>query len=87
MEGKEIGILSMTYDPTKPEISNHLLRIEHSTAIFTSAMHVHVSDDECVEVSVLHGDEKSFKEITERLTKIKGINNVKMTTIKKKEEV
>jgi CopG family nickel-responsive transcriptional regulator len=86
MEGKEIGILSLIYDPTKPDISNHLLRIQHESLNITSAMHVHLSEDECVEVSILHGDAKSFNAITERLMKIKGISNVKMTTIKKKEE-
>lgn len=87
MEGKEIGILSMTYNPTKPEVTTPLLGVQHESANITSTMHVHVSKDECVEVSILHGDAKDLDAITQRIMALKGVDNVKLTTIKRKEEM
>jgi CopG family nickel-responsive transcriptional regulator len=88
VEGERIGILSMTYDHSQRGLVTSLLDLEHEfTAITRSAVHVHISHDECMEVLILHGDGKDVKAIAERIIALKGIKNVKLTTIKPGQEV
>ncbi len=88
VEGERIGILSMTYDHSQRGLVTSLLDLEHEfTAITRSAVHVHISHDECMEVLILHGDGKDVKAIAERIIALKGIKNVKLTTIKPGQEM
>ena len=88
VEGERIGILSMTYDHSQRGLVTSLLDLEHEfIAITRSAVHVHISHDECMEVLILHGDGKDVKAIAERIIALKGIKNVKLTTIKPGQEV
>jgi CopG family nickel-responsive transcriptional regulator len=88
VEGERIGVLSMTYDHSQRGLVTSLLDLEHEfTNITRSAVHVHISHDECMEVLILHGDGKDIKAIAERIIALKGIKNVKLTTIKPGQEI
>lgn len=88
VEGERIGILSMTYDHSQRGLVTTLLDIEHEfSGITRSAMHVHISHDECMEVLILLGDGKEVKAIAERIIALKGVKNVKLTTIRPGQEV
>ncbi len=88
VEGARIGILSMTYDHSQRGLVTSLLDIEHEfSGITRSAMHVHISHDECMEVLILLGDGKEVKAIAERIIALKGVKNVKLTTIRPGQEV
>ncbi len=88
VEGERIGILSMTYDHSQRGLVSSLLDIQHEfSAITTSAVHVHISHDECMEVVILRGEGKDVKAIAERIMALKGVKNVKLTTIRPGQEV
>jgi CopG family nickel-responsive transcriptional regulator len=88
VQGERIGILSMTYDHSQRGLVTTLLDIEHEfSGITRSATHVHISHDECMEVLILHGDGKEVKAIAEKIIALKGIKNVKLTTIRPGQEV
>ncbi len=88
VEGERIGILSMTYDHSQRGLVTSLLDIEHEfSGITRSAVHVHISHDECMEVVILRGEGKDVKYIAERVMALKGVKNVKLTTIKPGQEV
>lgn len=88
VEGERIGILSMTYDHSQRGLVSSLLDIEHEfSAITRSAVHVHISHDECMEVVMLRGEGKDVKSIAERVMALKGVKNVKLTTIRPGQEV
>nr|WAH99827.1 MAG: nickel-responsive transcriptional regulator NikR [Candidatus Methanoperedens sp.] len=88
VEGERIGILSMTYDHSQRGLVTTLLDIEHEfSGITRSAMHVHISHDECMEVLILLGDGKDVKAIAEKIIALKGVKNVKLTTIRPGQEV
>jgi len=88
VEGERIGILSMTYDHSQRGLVTTLLDIEHEfSGITRSAMHVHISHDECMEVLILLGDGKEVKAIAEKIIALKGVKNVKLTTIRPGQEV
>ncbi|MBU4490892.1 MAG: nickel-responsive transcriptional regulator NikR [Euryarchaeota archaeon] len=88
VEGERIGILSMTYDHSQRGLVSSLMDIEHEFSTITrSAVHAHISHDECMEVLILQGDGKEVKAIAERIMAIKGVKNVKLTTIKPGQEM
>jgi CopG family nickel-responsive transcriptional regulator len=88
VEGERIGILSMSYDHSQRGLVSSLLDLEHEfSAIISSAVHVHVSHDECMEVVILRGEGKDVRAIAERVMALKGIKNVKLTTIRPGQEV
>jgi CopG family nickel-responsive transcriptional regulator len=83
VEGERIGILSMTYDHSQRGLVTTLLDIEHEFSSTTrSAVHVHISHDECMEVLILQGDGKEIKAVAEKIIALKGVKNVKLTTIR-----
>lgn len=88
VQGERIGILSMTYDHSQRGVVTSLLDIEHEfSGITRSAVHVHISHDECMEVLMLHGEGRDVKAVAEKIMALKGIKNVKLTTIKPGQEV
>jgi CopG family nickel-responsive transcriptional regulator len=88
VEGERIGILSMTYDHSQRGLVTSLLDLEHEfTAITRSAVHVHISHDECMEVLLLQGEGKDVRAIAEQVMALKGVKNVKLTTIRPGQEV
>ncbi len=88
VEGERIGILSMTYDHSQRGLVTSLLDLEHEfTAITRSAVHIHISHDECMEVLLLQGDGKDVRAIAEQVMALKGVKNVKLTTIRPEQEV
>ena len=88
VQGERIGILSMTYDHSQRGLVTSLLDIEHEfSGITRSSVHVHISHDECMEVLILQGDGKEIKAVAEKIIALKGVKNVKLTTIRPGEEV
>lgn len=88
VEGERIGILSMSYDHSQRGLVSSLLDLEHEfSAITRSAVHVHISHDECMEVVILRGEGKDVRAIAERVMALKGVMNVKLTTIRPGQEV
>ncbi len=88
VEGERIGILSMTYDHSQRGLVTSLMDLEHEfTAITRSAVHVHISHDECMEVLLLQGEGKDVRAIAEQVMALKGVKNVKLTTIRPEQEV
>lgn len=88
VHGERIGILSMTYDHSQRGLVTSLLDIEHEFSGLTrSALHVHISHDECMEVLILQGDGKEVKAVAEKIIALKGVKNVKLTTIRPGQEM
>lgn len=88
VQGERIGLLSMTYDHSQRGLVTSLLDLEHDfVKIIKSAVHIHISHDECMEVLIMHGDGKEIKVAAERIIALKGVKNVKLTTIKPGQEV
>lgn len=88
VEGERIGILSLTYDHSQRGLLSSLIEVEHEFInIMRSSVHIHISHDECMEVLILQGDGKEVKVTAERIMSLKGVKNVKLTTIKPGQEI
>ena len=78
----------MTYDHSQRGLVTSLLDLEHEFITITrSAVHVHISHDECMEVLLLQGEGKDVRAIAERVMALKGVKNVKLTTVRPGQEV
>lgn len=87
VEGERVGILSMTYDHSHRGLITSLMDLQHDFShIIRSSVHVHISHEECMEVLILRGDGKDVKAVAEKIMALKGVNNVKLTTIKPGQE-
>ena len=88
VEGERFGVLSITYDHSQRGLVTSLLEIQHEFSDITrSTVHVHISHNECMEVPMLHGEGRDVKAVAEKIMALKGIKNVKLTTIKPGQEV
>ncbi|NJD78602.1 MAG: nickel-responsive transcriptional regulator NikR [Candidatus Methanoperedens sp.] len=88
VKGERIGILSLTYDHSQRGLVTSLMDLEHEFITITkSSVHIHISHDECMEVILLSGEGKDVRAIAERVMALKGVKNVKLTTIRPGQEV
>ncbi len=88
VKGERIGILSLTYDHSQRGLVTSLMELEHEFITITrSSVHIHISHDECMEVILLSGEGKDVRAIAERVMALKGVKNVKLTTIRPGQEV
>jgi CopG family transcriptional regulator, nickel-responsive regulator len=82
VEGERIGVLSIIYDHDQRGLVNNLVEIQHENSNITqSSVHVHLSNDNCLEIIVLRGDSGDIKKVAERMMALKGVKYVKLNTI------
>lgn len=82
IEGERVGTITLAYNHKQRGIEGLLNDIQHEYRdIIKSTIHVHLENDNCMEVIIFQGDGKRIKEIFENLMKHKGLNHVKLNTI------
>ncbi|HJJ28494.1 MAG TPA: nickel-responsive transcriptional regulator NikR [Methanocorpusculum sp.] len=81
--GDRQGVITMVYDHDQRGLMEAITEIQHSNRdIIQSTIHSHVNDERCLEVVMVRGDGKKLKVLAERLMALKGVESVKLTTIK-----
>ena len=82
VKGERYGAISLTYNHHQRGLADELADIEHEyIGTIQSTLHVHIDKDNCFELIVVHGEGMKIKELTERLTSLKGVEHTKLTTI------
>lgn len=82
VEGERYGTISLTYNHHQRGLVDELADIEHEyIGTIQSTLHIHIDREQCLELIVLHGDGAKIKELAERLTALKGVKHVKLSTI------
>ncbi|MDO5843719.1 MAG: nickel-responsive transcriptional regulator NikR [Methanocorpusculum sp.] len=83
VSGERQGVITMVYDHDQRGLMEAITEIQHGNrGIVQSTIHSHVTDERCLEVILVRGDAKALKELAERLMALKGVESVKLTTIK-----
>jgi CopG family nickel-responsive transcriptional regulator len=60
---------------------DNLTEIQHEFGtIIQSSLHVHLDEDNCLEVVVLRGDGQQVRKAAERMMSLKGVKHVKLST-------
>jgi CopG family nickel-responsive transcriptional regulator len=81
--GERQGVITMVYDHDHRGLMETITEIQHENRkIVQSSVHSHVSDERCLEVILVRGQGEQLKTLAERLMSLKGVESVKLTTIK-----
>ena len=82
IEGKRVATITLAYNHKQKGVEDVLGNIQHKYLdIIRSTVHVHLENENCMEVIILEGEGKKIKEIFENLIKNKGLKYVKLNTI------
>lgn len=88
IQGKRAATISMLYDCTKRGIAENLAAIQHEyTNLINSSVHFQIENNSCFEVIILNGEGKKIVELAEKILSLKGVKNLRLTTVPKAEKV
>ena len=88
IQGRRAATISMIYDCSKRGINENLATIEHDYIdLINSSVHFHIENDSCFEVIILNGEGQKIVELAEKILSLKGVKNLRLTTIPKTEKV
>jgi CopG family transcriptional regulator, nickel-responsive regulator len=80
VEGNRVGVITIVYSHAQRNLESNLTDIQHEfSGIIQSSMHVHLDQDNCLEVIVLRGEGKDVKTAAERMMAMKGVKHVTLT--------
>ena len=76
-EGKEVaGSITLVYNHHKRELVNRLIDIQHDYHdIIISTQHIHLDEDNCLEIIVIKGKPKEIEELYGKLKSAKGVKH------------
>lgn len=84
-KGDIVGVLTVIYDHTVRGVSDALISIQHAFShIITSDMHLHLSEEQCLEVIVVKGNMEEIKKLVDKVAAIRGVLSHKIITAQKK---
>jgi CopG family transcriptional regulator, nickel-responsive regulator len=77
LEGKEVtGSITLVYNHHKRELTNFLIDIQHDYHhIILSTQHIHLDEDNCLEIIVMKGKPKEIEELYGKLKSAKGVKH------------
>ncbi len=81
VDGERVGVITVIYDHAQRGLEDSLTEIQHDCdSIIKSNLHVHLSQDICLEVVVLRGKGEDVRKTAEKMMGLKGAKHVKLTT-------
>lgn len=81
VQGERVGVITLVYAHSQRGLVENITEIQHEYGgIIQSSLHVHLDQDNCLEVVVLRGDGQNVKKAAERMMALKGVKHVKLTT-------
>ncbi|MDO5845923.1 MAG: nickel-responsive transcriptional regulator NikR [Methanocorpusculum sp.] len=81
--GERQGVITMVYDHDHRGLMEAITEIQHGNRdIVQSTIHSHVTEERCLEVILVRGEGPRLKTLAESLMALKGVESVKLTTIK-----
>jgi CopG family nickel-responsive transcriptional regulator len=81
VQGARVGVITLVYSHSQRGLVDNLTEIQHEFGtIIQSSLHVHLDEDNCLEVVVLRGDGQQVRRAAERMMSLKGVKHVKLST-------
>jgi len=82
LEGTVSGAILMIYDHRKPGLVEDLLDVQHEHEdLIAATMHVHLTEEDCLEVIAVRGDVKNVRTLAEALKTKKGVKALKAVVL------
>ena len=70
------------YDHEVKGLNEALIDTQHKRAdVIYSSMHIHLSEQDCLEAIAVRGRAKEIRELTQELRTKKGVKQVKLSTV------
>ncbi len=81
IKGKEVvGAITLVYNHHKRELVNRLTDVQHDfRQLIFSSQHVHLDEDNCVEIVVVKGKPTQVERLAYRLKSAKGVKHGSLT--------
>ncbi len=80
-KGKKVGIITLIYDHHKRGLVNAILDVQHEYGeLIESSLHVHLDEENCLEVILVRGEAQQIKKLTDKVMSLRGVKHVKLTT-------
>ncbi len=81
-EGVAAGTMTIIYDHDVKGLEETLTDVQHlNRSIITSAMHVHLDEQNCLLVIAVKGEVKAIQNLAKELMSKRGIKQLKLTTV------
>jgi len=75
-----VGTISLVYDHHLRQLPKRLTSFQHDHyQTILSSLHVHLDEDNCLEVLVVKGKESEIRAVAERLIATKGVKHGRLT--------
>ena len=80
MEGKEVmGVITIVYDHHRRGVMEKLIDLQHiHHSSVASSTHIHLDDENCLEVVVVKGKPPHVKELADNMIALKGVKHGKL---------
>jgi len=79
-EGEVVATISLVYDHHLRQLSKRLTGFQHAHHhTVLSSLHVHLDEDNCLEVIVVKGKEPEVRSFAEHLIAVKGVKHGRLT--------
>lgn len=77
-----IGAIALLYYVDKPSLLNQVMHIQHKFEdVIRSSMHVHLTQDKCLEIIAVNGNTHEIKQLTQELITKRGVKQLKFTVM------
>jgi len=72
----------MLYYLDKPGLLNKIMQVQHKFEdVVSSTMHIHLTQNKCLEIIAVNGDTKEVRRLTQMLITKKGVKQLKLIAI------
>lgn len=86
--GEIVGVINVMYNHHQKGTSDAIVSLQHDFGdVIATTMHMHLSDENCLEMVIVRGEMEGIKKLVNRITTIKGVNNVKLITAAKEQRL
>lgn len=80
-KGEVVGVVNILYNHSVKGINDAIISLQHDFhEVITSSIHIHLSDDMCLEMVMVKGDMSEIRKLVDRVSATKGVINVKLIT-------
>jgi len=79
--GEIVGVVNVMYNHHSKGTSDAIISLQHDFGdVITATMHIHLNDENCLEMIIVEGDMVNIRKLVDRSSTIKGVTNVKLIT-------
>ena len=77
-ESNQTGVLLMVYDHEVRGLESELTEVQHHhSSLISSTMHIHISEQDCMEAIAVKGKASEIRELSNELTTKRGVKLLK----------